>query len=198
MNLGQYRERRSSLSDSEIEKHLRIKEDELESVVRASGIRFRQPMIRVAVLGCADRRSIAGHRDIFRRVLGGPVDLVTFDITVEHLASGEGVVQHDCTVPLPDAPYDLAYGHILLKFMPPDKQWQVLLRSYEALRSGGVALHFMHESGHSQPSDMLPDGFYQVPLREFEEALTAEGVEFHELSLKVGFGDGTCLMLFRR
>ena len=139
MGLSDYHQKQRRLSDQEIERRLNVKSDELAAVFS----RVAQPVVsgrpvRVGVLGCADIRYVSGHQKLFASILGLPIDLTTFDITVDHLAGAPGVVQHDCTLPLPDGPFDVLLAHVLLKFLDADGQLALVQNGLHALNPGGV------------------------------------------------------------
>jgi len=96
------------------------------------------------------------------------------------------VIQHDCREPLPGGSYDITYGHILLKFMPPEDQWKVVINSYNALNKGGLGLHFMNMGGKTEATSMLEDGYYDIPLVSFEKKLDEMGISYKRISVKSG------------
>ena len=63
-NLVEYHKKRLEISDKEIERRLKIKEAELKQVFDSLALSFDQPKVRVAVLGCADKRFVQGHKRI--------------------------------------------------------------------------------------------------------------------------------------
>lgn len=143
-------------------------------------------VIKLAVLGCGDRRFIKGHKIIFDKVLQKPVEVITFDITIDHLQGENRITRHDCTLPLPNPPYDITYAHVLLKFIETEKQWDLIKNSYEALKSGGLAIHLLDKEDYETTELRLIDGYYSVPLRHWEEKLTNEGVDFVKIPVKYG------------
>ena len=44
---------------------------------------------------------------------------------------------------MPGTPYDITYSSILLKFIKTEKQIDLLVNSYEALKKGGIAIHLV-------------------------------------------------------
>ncbi len=155
-----------------------IKERELRQIFTAIHFTTHAKIGRVAVLGCADRRHVRVHQRIFENCLSRPVQVTTFDITTEHLAGEKGVVRHDVTKPIPGGPYDITFGHVLLKFIATDNQWSVLQNSYNALRSPGLAIHVFDEEDLDSGSARQPDGRYSVPLAKWEQKLVAAGIKY--------------------
>lgn len=185
MSLSQYHSKYSSQPDEEIARRAKVKEEELKRIFDASPLRSTTMPVRVAVMGCGEKRFIQQHRDIFARLLGRSVEVTTFDIAIEHLAGEERVIQHDVTQPLPDGPYDISYAHVLLKFIPTDKQMSVLLNSYNALREGGIAVHVFDNEEIVETSQMLADGLYAVPLERWKSELDAQNIKHQNVSWKI-------------
>ncbi len=181
MPLLPYHQKYAERSDEEIQRRAMAKKEELHKVFEAVKYKPAFEPVRVAVLGCADPRFIPLHRHIFEKLLRRPVELTTFDITLEHLGEAQGIIQHDCTLPLPNPFYDITFGHVLLKFIKTEKQWDALKNSYEALRSPGLAIHVFDEEDVLTTSPILSDGYWSVPLKKWEEKLTQEGIRFLEL-----------------
>jgi hypothetical protein len=113
------------------------------------------------------------------------VDMVTFDITVEHLAGANGVVQHDVTLPIPKQPYDVAYSDLLLRFIETDKQWDALKNSYDLLRAPGVAVHVLNKEELASETAQMPDGFFAVPLERWKERMDENGIRYQELDVVI-------------
>lgn len=90
MTLSSYHQKYFSHSDKEIYKRVAAKEEELRTIFSQVPLNTDSDEIAVAVLGCADKRFIRLRRDIFSRVLGKPIKLATFDITIEHLQYEDG------------------------------------------------------------------------------------------------------------
>lgn len=118
---------------------------------------------------------------MFEQVLWLPTEVTTFDITIEHLAGAERVVAHDCTEPLPDPPYDITYAHVLLKFIPTERQGALIINAYQALRSGGVAIIITDQE--DDQSDKLPDDQYHVPLEKWRKLLEQQGIKLVEMQV---------------
>lgn len=186
INLSEYHQRRNALSDQEVLEDLKQKKEELDQVFKVIKPSFQGSMVRIAVLGCADKRFIPGHKEMFKNFLEKEIDMSTLDITLEHLQGAENIVKHDCTQPLPGKPYDITYGHILLKFMPPEKQWQVLTNSFNQLNPKGMAIHLMNSGGKTVPTLFVPEGFFNIPLKEFEKRLEKMGIEYTQLEVESG------------
>lgn len=183
-----------------IDSRLRAKQHELIQVVEKADIAFPNDLLRVAVLGCADKRLVKAHKTIFEEVFQRHVDILTFDISIDHLQGEEQVYEHDCREPLPYTPYNVTYSHTLLRFMEPEEQWKVLSNSYNALKDGGVAFHFMSKDGRTEPTKMMQEGFWQIPLDTFELKLQAEGIKSLRIPVMTGADlahEETCFVLFR-
>lgn len=187
MVLSPYHQKYGQRSDEELQRRADVKEQELKKVFEATKYKPAFEPVRVAILGCADRRFVHHHKRIFLKLLRKPVELTTFDITIEHLQDEEGVVQHDCTLPLPNPPYDITFGHVLLKFIETEKQWDILKNSCDSLRSPGLAIHVFDEEDVTITSLRLPDGYFSVPLERWKKKLAENGIKFFELRWNIVF-----------
>jgi hypothetical protein len=186
VSLSKYHQKYSSLSGEEIQKRLKEKEQEPSLIFKEIDLKTRSDVARTAVLGCADRRLIAGHRAIFEKLLGRPVEITTFDISIDHLAGEGGVVQHDCTLPLPSGPYDITYAHVLLKFIETEKQWDLIKNSYKALKPDGLAIHVMDKEDYETAGSRLPGGYSPIPLKRWKKKLDGEGAKYTEIPVNYG------------
>jgi len=173
------------MGEAEILSRVQVKEIGLRQVFATLGYQVpSKPELRVMVLGCADARLIEHHRRIFSSILGKPVELSTIDITVEHLAAGLGVVQHDATEPLPGGLYDVIYGDVLIRFIDPAKQFAALKNSYDALAPGGMAIHIFAQEDFDPPADYQPvPGTHPVDLNALQLELTKAGIFYLEVPL---------------
>ncbi len=182
MALSSYHQKYAARLDEELARRAMVKRDELARIFKATKYIPQQDPVRVAVLGCADRRFVAHHRRVFESLLKKQVELTTFDIAIEHLKGEEGVIQHDCTLPFPSAPYDITFSHVLLKFIEIEKQWDVIRNSYDALRPSGLAIHvFDTEDVTATSSPRQADGYFSVPLDRWKKKLADEHVKFLDL-----------------
>lgn len=161
--LSSYHQKYAERTDEDIARRAKVKEIGLAEVLKKVGYRTASSPARVAILGCAERRFVGHHRDIFARLLGAPVEVTTFDITIEHLEGETGVIRHDIALPLPDGPYDAAYGDVVLKFLPEEDRMKSLLNSYEALRQPGLLIHVLSDE----------DG---LPVADWKRDLEAKGI----------------------
>lgn len=186
MALSQYHQKYSNQSDEEIQKRSAEKEQELLEIFRHVSLQTGSETIRIAVLGCGDKRFVQHHKAIFEKVLGKPVVITTFDISTEHLQGEENIVQHDCTLPLPNQPFDITFAHVLLRFIETEKQWDLLKTSYEALRSGGVAIHVLDREDYETTDIHLKNGLYAVPLERWKKQLGDENIAYKEIPVKYG------------
>lgn len=201
MVLSEYHQKYLALPNLGVK--LDIKKKELELKQALAHLKYkpnvRKKSLRVAILGCADGRFVAMYKKLFKKIFYTPIKLKIFDITTDHLNGLQDVIKHDCTLPLPGGPYDIIYGHILLKFMSREKQWRVLENSYRALSKNGLAFHFLNLKGKSKSTEMLPDTFFKIPLKTFENRLKKKGLGFKEITIRVIApmrNPKTCLVLF--
>ncbi len=178
MSLSAYHQKVANHPEDEVARRQKAKRDELEIVFNQIKPETDSEILRVAVLGCADKRYVKSHKAIFQELLGKPVELTTFDLTTDHLEDAEGVIQHDCTLPLPNPPYDVTFSHVLLRFIETDKQWNLLKNSYDALKPGGIALHILELEDIDRAEVRLENGLYSVPLKRWLERLDQEKIEY--------------------
>lgn len=186
MALSTYHQKYVDQSDDEIQRKADAKEQELASIFQEVLLNTDSESVNLAVLGCGDKRFIAHHKRIFENVLKRNVEVSTFDISTAHLVGESNVFQHDCTLSLPNPPYDITFAHVLLKFIETEKQFDLLKNSYDALKSGGVAIHVFDEEEIKATSPKLPDGLWAVPLEKWKQKLTGLGIEYKEIPLKYG------------
>ncbi len=183
--LSEYHQRYVKMSDAEAISKVQVKETGLRQIFASVGYQVpTAPELRVMVLGCADIRFVDQHRRIFSSILGKPVQLTTADVVVEHLAGAAGVIQHDATLPLPDVPYDVIYGDVLIRFVEPSKQLSVLKNSYDALGAGGIAIHvFAQEDYDPPPGHQAVPGTYKVDVNSLQLELNKAGIPYLEVPL---------------
>jgi len=176
MSLSIYHQKYASLSDKEIAQRTKEKAAELKTIFENVKITTANEPMRIAVLGCGDKRYVSAHKKLFEEFYKKSVELTTFDITVEHLAGEENIIQHDCTLPLPNPPYHITYDHTILKFIETKKQWNILKNSYNALKPGGVAIHIIDKSDYETT----------VPLGQWKKKLRENNIKFQEIPVKYG------------
>ena len=181
-----YHQKYASLPDEEIENRLNEKKQELTAIFNQIKFDVNKGVIKIAVLGCGDKRLIKGHKKIFEEILNKTIEIYTFDITIEHLQGEEGVVKHDCTLPLPNLPYAIAYAHVLLKFIETEKQWDLIENSYDALEDNGIAIHVFDKEDYETASEKLSDGYFSVPLNRWINKLGELGIKYQQIPLKYG------------
>ncbi len=186
MTLSAYHQKYANQSDEELERRVKVKEEELRTIFEKVKLQTDGETVRVAVLGCGDKRFVKAHKKLFEQFTKKSVELTTFDITIEHLQGEENVIQHDCTLPLLNPPYDITFAHVLLKFIETDKQLGVIKNSYNSLKPGGFAIHIMDNEEIETKEKILPSGQYAVPLQRWKELLNQEGITFSEIPLKYG------------
>ena len=186
MALSKYHQRYKDQSDEEIEKKVQVKEQELLAVFKGISLNTDSDPVRLAVLGCGDSRFVNYHKIIFEKVLNRRVEVITFDIVTEHLLGELNIFKHDCTLPLPNSPYDITYGHVLLKFIETEKQWDLIESSYKALCPGGLAIHILDKEEYETKEKSLSNGYFSVPLEKWEEKLKIEKVKYFKIPIKYG------------
>lgn len=186
MNLSQYHEQFRQQSDEEINRKANAKFDELQEIFSNIDFNVDQNPVRVAVLGCGDVRLIDHHRRIFQNILERSVEVLTFDISTEHLSSEDLVFQHDCTKPIPNGPFAISYSHVLLKFIETEKQLDLIKNSYKALVPGGVAIHIFDQEEIDCKDKLLQNGQFSVPLSMWKKFLDGEQILYKQIELKYG------------
>lgn len=185
MTLSNYHQKYTNLPDEEIAKRADEKKIELLEIFKKFSLSTDTPA-RVAVLGCGDKRFVKHHKDIFENLLHKQVELTTFDISIEHLAGEENVIQHDCTFPIPKSPYDVTFAHVLLKFIETEKQWDLIKNSIDALKNGGLAIHVLDTEDYETKETLLPNGQFVVPLERWKQEIEKFGLECKEIPIKYG------------
>lgn len=186
MLISHYHQQYIDQSDEEIQRKADVKELELKAIFTQVSLQTDSVVVKVAVLGCGDKRLIVHHQRLFEKITGKPVELTTFDIATDHLEGAERVIKHDCTLPLPEGPYDITYAHVLLKFIETESQWDLIKNSYYALKPGGLAIHVLDQEDYQTEEPRLKDGLNSVPLLKWEEKLKEEGIKFLEIPVKYG------------
>jgi len=186
MILSKYHQKYVDQSDKEIQRKANAKEQELTTIFKEFSLNTNSNPIKLAVLGCGDKRLIAHHKRIFEKILKRDVNIFTFDITIDHLYGEKNVFKHDCTLPLPNAPFDIIYGHVLLKFIETEKQFNLLKNSFNALKNGGVAVHIFDWEEIKSKELKLSNELWSVPLEKWKEKLAELDIKYKELTLKYG------------
>jgi hypothetical protein len=186
MEISEYHKKYAALSDEEIERKIQIKKEELMDLRAEAQLETDSQECNVAVIGCGDRRLIKKHQELFSEFCGKPVTITTLDIVVDHLAGEENVIQHDCVEPLPGGPYDITFGHLMLRFVRGEQQWSVLKNTYDALKPGGLAIQVLDFLDFTTESPTLPNGLHSVQLRKFQDQMDAEGMPFVEVTAAKG------------
>ena len=167
-------------SDTESKKKLDEKEEELRAIFLEIKLPHKDTY-KLAVLGCGDKRHLKGNTKISESVLGKKIENTTYDLDVKHL--GEDAEEHDCTEELPGKDFDITYAHVLLKFIPRELQVALIENSYNALASGGVAIHVI-DGDNIKPDK---DGFTSVDLDYIKDLLTESNIDYKIVELKYGF-----------
>lgn len=192
MALSAYHQKYSNQPDSEVQNRTNEKKQELVKIFEHVQLNSTSNTAKVAVIGCGDKRFVKHHKVIFQDILKKPVVIFTFDITIEHLEGEKNVVQHDCTQPLPDGPFDITYAHVLLRFIETDRQWDLIKSSYDALKPGGLAIHVLDKEDYETEEPKLSNGLYSVPLNKWTKQLDELGVN-HKL-VPVEYGSALVLV----
>lgn len=185
MELSSYHQQYTDRSDQEIQKRADVKREELFQIFDKLSFATHVDPVRVAVLGCGDKRFVAHHQRIFEDLLHKNISMTTFDISTEHLDGLENIVSHDVTQTLPNVPYDIVYAHVFLKFIEKEKQWDVLKNAYDALATSGCAIFIFDPLELNSAETTLSDGLFAVPLDELEKQLTENGIDFKIISLQI-------------
>lgn len=122
---------------------------------------------------------VAMHKDLFSALLGTPVEQTTFDITVAHLEGAEGIVRHDVSEPVPGGPFQLVFADVVVRFLPPERQYRVVRNAWDALAAGGVAaIAFQHQDVRPEAEYVPAEGTFRVDIPAIEAALRADGIPF--------------------
>ncbi|MFA5936660.1 MAG: hypothetical protein WC822_02145 [Candidatus Paceibacterota bacterium] len=186
MALSNYHQKYTNYSSEEIENRVKEKRDELFLIFKQVNFVTKNIPVKIAVLGCGDQRFIKYHKQIFQEFIPSSLEIITFDITIDHLLNGENVVKHDCTLPLPNIPFDITYAHVLLKFIETEKQWDLIKNSYDSLRYGGFAIHVMDKEDYETKEFLLANGQFAIPLNKWKEKLNDLNIEYKEIPIKYG------------
>jgi hypothetical protein len=186
MALSTYHQKYANQPDAEIQNRADGKRQELSAIFGQAQLKTTGEPARIAVIGCGDKRFIKHHKEIFESFIKKPVEIITFDITIDHLVGEENVIQHDCTLPLPNGPFDITYAHVLLRFIETDKQWNLITNSVDALNSGGLAIHLLDKEDYETKEPKLSNGLFSVPLDKWKAKLDELGIEYKEVPVKYG------------
>jgi len=189
MAISSYHKKHINRSDEETNRRIFVKELELKKILSETNYKPGFDDIRIAVLGCADKRFVKLHKNIFEKLFEKNVELITFDITVEHLEGEENIIQHDVTTPIPNSPFDITFGHVLLKFIKTEKQWDVIKNAYEALRSPGLGIFVVDLEDITTENPIQADGYYSVPIERLKQKLTEENIKFKDLRWNLENGE---------
>jgi hypothetical protein len=183
--ISEYHARYQSKSDDEIVKRAREKFNELSRVFSAAPLDTTSDPVQVAVMGCGDKRYVVHHKDMFARILARDVDVITFDIEVNHLAGEDNVAEHDCSTPLPGGPYDVTFGHVVLPFLSPDKQLDMISAGFNALKQGGIQIQVLDPMNYDDKSETLP-GLHKVDLDKIRQQARRLGARVIDVDLDIG------------
>jgi SAM-dependent methyltransferase len=181
MPISDYHNKHISRSDEETDRRIFVKELELKKILSETNYKPGFEVVRVAVLGCADKRFVKRHKATFEKLFQKPVEQITFDITIEHLEGEENVIQHDITTPIPNAPFDITFGHVVLKFIETSKQWDAIKSAYDALRSPGLGIFVYDMEDITTEAFIQADGYFSVPIETYKLKLAQENMKFKDL-----------------
>ena len=143
MNLSAYHEKYASRSEADIQTRADVKEAGLKEIFAKLNYQSTASPTKVGILGCGDKRFVAHHKRIFESLVG-TLELTTFDITIDHLKGEDRVFEHDISKPLPESPFDVLYGDVVLKFLDKADQWKALENAHNALRESGIAIFIIN------------------------------------------------------
>lgn len=186
MPLSSYHQKYIGQSDIEIQKRIVEKKKELVEIFSRTELKTKTSPVKIVVLGCGDKRFISGHKEIFENILERPVDITTFDITIDHLLDEEKVFQHDCTLPLPHGPFDITYAHVLLRFIETERQWNLIKNSFDSLNTDGLAIHILDTEDYETKTPQLSNGLFSVPLDRYIAQLDTLGIKHQEIPITYG------------
>lgn len=186
MTFSPYHQKYANQPDAEVQKRVNEKRRELSAIFAQVQLETMGRPVRIAVVGCGDKRCIHWHKEIFENLLKRPVEITTFDIVIDHLQGEENVFQHDCTLPFPGSPFDITYAHVLLRFIEIEKQWDLIQNSFHALKPGGLAIHLLDTEDYETETPTLPNGLFPVPLKKWEAKLDELGIEYKEIPVNYG------------
>lgn len=186
MKLSLYHQKYSSNSDAEIVRRVDAKKQEFIAIFDKVPLNTDGDAVKIAVLGCGDKRFISFHKKIFKQVLGRNIEITTLDITINHLKGEDNIIKHDCTLPLPGGPYDITYGHVVLKFINNEKQFDLIKNSFTALNPGGIAIHVFDREEIESKDERLANGLWPVPLEKYKKLLSAANIKYKEIPIKHG------------
>lgn len=186
MNLSKYHQKYINYPDSEILNRALEKRKELVKIFNRVKLRTKGNLVKIAVLGCGDKRFVRHHEKIFKEFITKPVEITTFDITINHLKGAKNIIKYDCTLPLPKMSFDIVYVHVLLKFIETEKQWHLIKNSYETLKPGGFAIHIIDKEDYEIKEKLLSNGQFTVPLDRWRGQLDKMGVKYEEILVKYG------------
>ena len=189
MEISDYHKKHIVRSDEETNRRIFVKELELKKILSETNYKPEFETVRVAVLGCADKRFVKLHKLVFEKLFKKPVELITFDISTDHLEGEENVVRHDITTPIPNAPFDITFGHVVLKFIETKKQWDVIKNAYNALRSPGLGIFVFDLEDVTTENLIQADGFFSLPIETYKQKLTEENIKFKDLRWDINLDD---------
>lgn len=181
MALSNYHQKFLKRSDEESQRRSFVKELELQKILSETGYQPGFDVLRVAVLGCGDKRFAKHHKAIFEKLFKKPVEMITFDITIEHLEGEADIIQHDITTPIPNGPFDITFGHVVLKFIPTEKQLSVIQNAYNALRAPGLGIFVFDLEDVTTQTPLQADGYFSMPIETYKQELSKRGIKFKDL-----------------
>ncbi len=185
--LSEYHQKWAGKDDEAIRHHVLVKEMQVRQIFTAVGMPTSTSVpLRVGIMGCKEKRLALWQNELFGRLLGKPVKVTTFDITIEQLAGVPDAVQHDVTQPLPGGPFDLVYADVLVRFIAPERQFMVLQNAWDALAEGGMAIiAFSHDDYHPRPGYVPAPGTHRVDMNALQLELAKRGIPFMEVPVEV-------------
>lgn len=181
MAISSYHQKRINKTEEEVLRRLLVKEMELKKILNETDYKPSSGIVRIAILGCADKRFVKLYKSMFEKFLDRAVEVTTFDITIEHLQGEQGVIQHDITKPLPNGPYNIEFGHLILRFIEVTKQESVIKNAYDALCSPGLAIFIFDQEDISTQTPKRADGYWSVPIEKYKRTLATQGINFKDI-----------------
>ncbi|MBT5808285.1 hypothetical protein HOI18_03355 [Candidatus Uhrbacteria bacterium] len=193
MKLSDYHQHYVERSDEQIVRRVASKRLEIKEALQQSGFVSKNNPVRVAILGCADKRFVSAYKELFEEALKTDVNLTVFDLTIDHLEGAAGVVQQDITKPLIGGPFDITFAHIVLKFIKPELHLSVFQNAYDVLSDGGLAVFIQGkeelQSDSPEENTYLPETYkyerndiHPVNLTTIRQYLKENSIKFLEFN----------------
>jgi len=174
----------SSRLNEQLKKRVKIKTEILKKVIKETNYKNNNNQLNIAVFGVSDKRYISQHKAIFEKIFQKDIIISTFDIDLKHLKGEKKIIKHDLTKPLPFTNFDIIFAHSLLKFIETNKQWDVIINSYNALKKNGIAIHICHDSEIKKTADLKKWQFV-VPIDKWFNKLKEKNIKVKKISWNI-------------